>query len=64
LEPHSNIIELFQYSDEKCEKKFNDFLDLILFVIDKDYDINTLSNKKNYILTVKSKMRVDFLATK
>ena len=49
----SNIMELFQYSDEKCEKKFNDFLDLILFVIDKDYDINTLSNKKNYLLTIK-----------
>ena len=49
----SNIMELFQYSDEKCEKKFNDFLDLILFVIDKDYDISTLSNKKNYILTIK-----------
>lgn len=49
----SNIMELFQYSDEKCEKKFNDFLDLILFVIDHDYDLNALSNKKNYILTVK-----------
>jgi hypothetical protein len=49
----SNIMELFQYSDEKCEKKFNDFLDLILFVIDKEYDINTLSNKKNYLLTIK-----------
>jgi hypothetical protein len=44
----SNILELFQVSDEKCEKKFNDFIDLIMFIIDKDYDINTLSNKKNY----------------
>jgi hypothetical protein len=25
----SNILELFQYSDEKCEKKFNDFIDLV-----------------------------------
>jgi hypothetical protein len=48
----SNILELFQYSDEKCEKKFNDFIDLIMFVIDTDYDINTLANKKNYLLTI------------
>ncbi len=48
----SNILELFQYSDEKCEKKFRDFLDLILFIIDPNYDINALSNKKNYLHTV------------
>jgi len=48
----SNIIELFQISDEKCEKKFRDFLDLILFVIDSDYDINSISNKKIYIQTI------------
>jgi hypothetical protein len=48
----SNILELFQFSDEKCEKKFNDFVDLIMFIIDKDYDINTLSNKKNYLHTI------------
>ena len=36
--PKSNILELFQYSDEKCEKKFNDFIDLILFIIDPDYE--------------------------
>jgi hypothetical protein len=48
----SNILELFQYSDEKCEKKFNDFIDLIMFVIDIDYDINALANKKNYLLTI------------
>jgi len=50
----SNILELFQFSDEKCEKKFNDFIDLIMFIIDKDYDINTLSNKKNYMHTIVS----------
>jgi len=50
----SNILELFQFSDEKCEKKFNDFVDLIMFIIDKDYDINTLSNKKNYMHTIVS----------
>jgi hypothetical protein len=50
----SNILELYQYSDEKCEKKFNDFIDLIMFIIDKDYDINTLSNKKNYLHTIVS----------
>jgi hypothetical protein len=50
----SNILELFQFSDEKCEKKFNDFIDLIMFIIDKDYDINTLSNKKNYLHTIVS----------
>ena len=48
----SNILELFQYSDEKCEKKFNDFIDLIMFIIDPEYDINTLSNKKNYLHTI------------
>jgi hypothetical protein len=48
----SNILEFFQLSDEKCEKKFNDFIDLLMFVIDKDYDINTLSNKKNYLYTI------------
>ena len=48
----SNILELFQYSDERCEKKFRDFLDLILFVIDYEYDINALSNKKNYLHTI------------
>ena len=48
----SNILELFQFSDEKCEKKFNDFVDLIMFIIDKDYDINILSNKKNYLHTI------------
>jgi len=48
----SNILELFQYSDERCEKKFRDFLDLILFVIDSEYDINALSNKKNYLHTI------------
>lgn len=48
----SNILELFQYSDERCEKKFRDFIDLILFIIDPNYDINTLSNKKNYIHTI------------
>jgi len=48
----SNILELFQYSDEKCEKKFNDFIDLIMFIIDSEYDINTLSNKKNYLHTI------------
>ena len=25
----SNILELFQYSDEKCEKKFNDFIEVL-----------------------------------
>jgi hypothetical protein len=48
----SNILEFFQLSDEKCEKKFNDFIDLLMFVIDKDYDINILSNKKNYLYTI------------
>jgi len=48
----SNILELFQYSDEKCEKKFNDFIDLVMFIIDSEYDINTLSNKKNYLHTI------------
>jgi hypothetical protein len=51
--PKSNILELFQYSDEKCEKKFNDFIDLILFIIDSDYDLNAMSNKKNYLHTIK-----------
>jgi hypothetical protein len=49
----SNILELFQVSDEKCEKKFGDFLDLLMFIIDPKYDENTLSNKKNYLYTVK-----------
>lgn len=48
----SNILDLFQYSDEKCEKKFNDFIDLIMFIIDENYDINALSNKKNYLHTI------------
>ena len=48
----SNILEFFQLSDEKCEKKFNDFIDLLMFVIDVNYDINTLSNKKNYLYTI------------
>jgi len=48
----SNILELFQYSDEKCEKKFYDFIDLIMFIIDDLYDINAMSNKKNYLHTI------------
>lgn len=48
----SNILELFQLSDEKCGQSFNDFIDLLMFVIDSNYDVNTLSNKKNYIYTV------------
>jgi len=48
----SNILEFFQLSDEKCEKKFNDFIDLLMFIIDQDYDKNTLANKKNYLYTV------------
>jgi hypothetical protein len=48
----SNILELFQYSDEKCEKKFYDFIDLIMFIIDDLYDINTMSNKKSYLHTI------------
>ena len=50
--PKSNILDLFQYSDEKCEKKFNDFIDLVMFIIDENYDLNTLSNKKNYLHTL------------
>jgi hypothetical protein len=49
----SNILELFQLSDEKCEKKFNDFIDMLMFIIDPKYDENTLSNKKNYLYTIK-----------
>jgi hypothetical protein len=48
----SNILELFQLSDEKCNQSFNDFIDLLMFVIDSNYDLNTMSNKKNYILTI------------
>lgn len=48
----SNILELFQLSDEKCGQSFNDFIDLLMFVIDENYDINTLSNKKNYMYTI------------
>jgi len=49
----SNILEIFQVSDEKCEKKFNDFIDMLMFIIDSKYDENTLSNKKNYLYTIK-----------
>jgi hypothetical protein len=49
----SNILEIFQVSDEKCEKKFGDFLDLLMFIIDPKYDENTLANKKNYLYTIK-----------
>jgi len=49
----SNILELFQVSDEKCEKKFSDFLDLLMFIIDPKYDENILAHKKNYLYTVK-----------
>ena len=49
----SNILELYQVSDEKCEKKFGDFLDLLMFIIDPKYDENTLAHKKNYLYTVK-----------
>ena len=48
----SNILELFQLSDEKCNQSFNDFIDLLMFVIDSNYDLNTMSNKKNYLLTI------------
>jgi hypothetical protein len=48
----SNILELFQLSDEKCGQSFNDFIDLLMFVIDSNYDVNILSNKKNYIYTI------------
>jgi hypothetical protein len=49
----SNILEIFQVSDEKCEKKFNDFIDMLMFIIDPKYDENTLANKKNYLYTIK-----------
>ena len=49
----SNILELFQVSDEKCEKKFSDFLDLLMFIIDPKYDENILAHKKNYLYTIK-----------